>query len=214
MHTRNQQSQYCLNCFKDLNEYSSLYEIIFVQDCLCKDCRAKLEKNRKIIELEGCKVKALYIYNDQASQWMMQIKEAHDKSLAEVFLYPYINKLRRQFRNKTIIMVPSSQKKTEERTYHALKEIFACLRIDIVDAFEKDDVKQSKGGKSKRMNIAKHIRLKDETIDYGPIVLIDDICTTGESLKACINLLKAHCETIECFVCCIHPLWLNKEHLI
>ncbi len=197
-----------------MDENRDIYESLFLDDCLCKDCRNRLVRNKKVIEIEGIQVKALYIYNDQASQWMMQIKEAHDKTLANVFVYPFVHKLRRQFKHKTIIIVPSSNHKTQERTYHALKEMFDCLHIELIDAFNKEDVKQSKGGKIERKNIAKYISLKDDSIKYGPIVLIDDICTTGESLKACIHLLRDHCESIECFVCCLHPLWLNKDTLI
>ncbi len=214
MYHRLTKSQQCINCFEAVDTQETLYELLFKEDCLCVKCRSKLEKNHKTIEIEGVKVKALYIYNDQASRWMMQIKEAHDITMAKVFVYPYIYKLRRQFKNKTVIMVPSSQRKTKERKYHALKEMFACLRIDIVDAFEKDDIKQSQGGKKDRTEISKHIRLRDESINYGPIVLIDDICTTGETLKACIQLLKAHSSSIDCMVCCIHPYWLNKDNLI
>ncbi len=214
MYKRNSKSQRCLNCFKDVDENRSLYEILFVEDCLCQECRNKLELNKDVIDLEGVKVHGLYIYNDQASQWMMQIKEAQDKTLAPVFVYPYINMLRKKFKNKTIILVPSSRKKTEERTYHALKEMFSLVRIDMVDAFIKDDVKQSKGGRKERKDIKKHIRLKDDSLQLGPSILVDDICTTGETLKTCINLLKEHCESIECYVCCIHPYWLNKDNLI
>ena len=109
----NHESQFCLNCFRDLDEYRTVYEVLFKEDCLCQKCRNQLEKNTEVINLDGYLVNALYVYNDQASQWMMQIKEAHDKTLAKVFLYPYINKLRKQFKNKTVIMVPSSKKKTE-----------------------------------------------------------------------------------------------------
>ncbi len=211
MYKTNTKRQRCLNCFKELDVEATLFELFYSQDPLCHSCRSLLEINHKTFECEGVVLTAFYVYNDQASQWMMQIKEAHDISLAPVFIHPFINKIRKRVKNKTMIMVPSSKRKTEERGYHALNEMFKPLKLECKDVFIKDDVKQSKGKKKQRQEISQHIHLKDPSLKYGPIVLVDDICTTGESLKACIHALKEQVESIEIIVLCIHPLWLHNK---
>ena len=80
--------------------------------------------------------------------------------------------------------------------------------------FIKDTLKQSKKNRQERLEISKHIYLKESLSKMGPIVLLDDVCTTGESLRACIHLLEPYSSSIECFVLCIHPYWLKSEKII
>lgn len=207
MYSSDSKSEYCLNCFKDVEKRQTLFNTLFKQDLLCETCRSLLEKNKNNYFIENHRLQALYIYNDQASQWMMQLKEAHDFTIAPIFIFPYVRRLSRKFAGKSIVMVPSSSDKTKERGYHALKQMFGPLNIELLDIFEKDNYKQSKGGKKQRKQVSKHIRLKDVSLQLGPTLLIDDVCTSGESLKTCLSLLEGHCLSIEVFVLFIHPLY-------
>lgn len=201
----------CLNCFEEIDKTETLFEILFSKDVLCPKCRSLLKRNRETFYIEGIAINALYVYNDTASQFMMQIKEAHDQTLACVFINPFINRIRKSFKDKTIVCVPSFIHKTEERGYHALKEMFKPCALNIKDVLVKDDVKQSHGNRKKRKEIQTHIHIKENLSQLGPIVLIDDICTTGESLKACIQALKPYVSSIEIQVLCIHEMWCHNK---
>lgn len=180
------------------------------QDCLCARCRLALKRVRKTLAIEGIKVRALYVYTEELSRWMMRIKDAHDRTLAPVLIHPFVHRIRWRYRHATFVMVPSSSQKTKERGYHALEEMLKPLDVDLLDLFEKDDIKQSKGSRRQRLDIETHIRLKPNPQPLKRVVLVDDVLTTGASVLACAKLLKPHCEQLEVFVLCLHPLWLKK----
>ena len=58
------------------------------------------------------------------------------------------------------------------------------------------------------------IKLKDpNTRKYRKILLVDDVCTTGSSLKACHDLLKNEENTISIVVLALHTSWDQKGSL-
>lgn len=199
----------CLICFKPLTNGVILKELLFSQDVLCGHCRERLRPSIRSVQVMDFNVSYLYPYDDEVSKTMFRIKEAKDVTLAPVFITPMIKQLRRHLKNKTLIMVPSAQTKTQERGFHALREMFKPLGLPLVDCFVKDDVKQSSMHKIARNDIASHIRLKEPVPESGNIVLIDDVCTTGKSIEACKRLLDPQSNHLEFFALSMHSSWLN-----
>ena len=102
--------------------------------------------------------------------------------------------------------MPSSEMKTRERGFHAVQGMFEPW--DVQDAFVKEDVKQSLKSASDRRLIANAIKLKDPSIrKHRKILLVDDVCTTGASLKACYDLLKNEENSVSIVVLALHTSW-------
>lgn len=151
-------------------------------------------------------VYGLYEYESFFEKLIFQVKESRDVTLAPVFLHPHISVLRKLCQNKTIILVPSSAKKLKSRGFDALALFYEKLGCDLLTPFEKDDVKQSQRSAMMRSRIKNHIRLvHPELIQDKDIVLLDDVCTTGYSLKACVDLIKPLAKSVSIVVLAIHP---------
>jgi len=196
----------CLNCFCDLTDGIDLLDLFRKDDVLCGYCRQQFKLCRKSVQVCGETVYAYYEYDSFFEKLIYQVKENNDETLAPVFLHPYIRDLKKRCLHKTLVLVPSSIKKLESRGFDALRCMIQAVDRDMICPFEKDDIKQSQRNVVQRSKIKNHIRLiHPEWITGKDIVLIDDVCTTGYSLKACIDLLKPLANSIIVIVLAMHP---------
>lgn len=204
--TRLTQSQpVCLNCFCDLTDGLGLLDLFRKEDVLCGYCRQQFTPIRKSFQVLGESVYAYYVYDAFFEKLIYQVKENKDETLAPVFLHPYVRDFKKRCLNKTLVLVPSSRKKLESRGFDALRCMIQAVDIEMICPFEKDDIKQSQRNMVQRAKIKNHIRLiHPEWIEGKDIVLIDDVCTTGYSLKACIDLLKPLANSIIVIVLAMH----------
>ncbi len=202
----------CLNCFCDLTDGLSLIDLFRKEDNLCGVCRHLLIPLRKTVSVLDFEVYAFYRYESFFEKMIFQVKENKDVTLAPVFLHPYVSYLRRISEEKTIVLVPSSEKKTKARGFEPLREFYKELGLEMVSPFEKDDIKQSLRSATQRSKIKNHLRLAHlEMIIDKEIILLDDVCTTGYSLKACIDLLKPHSKSIKVVVLALNPGHLKGD---
>jgi competence protein ComFC len=175
------------------------------QDILCGFCRKQLVPYRKTVPVLDYEVYAYYEYEAFFEKLIFQVKESKDVTLAPVFLYPYLKNLKKQCIGKTLILVPSSVKKTKQRGFDALRELYRGLGMELLSPFEKDDVKQSQRSVTLRSRIKNHIRLvHPEMIEGKEVILLDDVCTTGYSLKACLDLVKPLAQSVSIIVLAVH----------
>jgi competence protein ComFC len=188
-----------------LTDGLSLGELFMTQDILCGFCRKQLIPLRKTIPVLDFEVYAYYEYEAFFEKLIFQFKESKDVTLAPVFLYPYIKHLKKQCEGKTVILVPSSLKKTKQRGFDALQCLYDGLGIELFAPFEKDDVKQSQRGAHMRSRIKNHIRLAHRELIQGKdVILLDDVCTTGYSIKACLDLIKLEVKSVKVVVLAVH----------
>jgi len=200
------QSQHvCLHCFCDVTDGLSLFDLFRSEDLLCGYCRQQLIPYRQNINVLDFHVYAYYHYDPFFEKLIFQIKESKDVTLAPVFLHPYVKHLRQMCLGKTLVLVPSSNKKLKERGFEPLRLFYEALACEMICPFEKDDIKQSQRSNTMRSRIKNHIRLiHPEWIKDKDIVLLDDVCTTGNSLKACIDLIKPYVRSIKVVVLAYH----------
>ena len=137
---------------------------------------------------------------------MHRIKELYDESLVKVFHNDLRYSLAWTYRKSYKVCVPSSEMKTQERGFHAVQGMFEPWSVQ--NAFVKEDVKQSLKSALDRRLIANAIKLKDPSIRKNrKILLVDDVCTTGSSLKACYDLLKNEENSVSIVVLALHTSW-------
>lgn len=193
-------------CFKALVDGLNLYELIVTHDILCLECRSLLKPCRKHIQVQGMDIYALYWYNEGMSALMHRIKELYDESLVKVFNNDLHTTLAWKYRMCYKVCVPSSIEKTNERGFHAVMGMYKPWHVN--NDFVKADVKQSLQHADARRKIAHSIVLKNKHVmNHAHILLLDDVCTTGSSLKACYDLVKTAENRVSIMVLALHTSW-------
>jgi competence protein ComFC len=211
---RDSNSGECLVCFKPIVVGLDLFELIFKNDVLCGHCRKKLIKIDRCINVDSLSVHAVYQYNDSLEKWMYQVKESKDETLGKCFLYGLSKKIEKAYRGYILVMVPSSIEKTQERGFHAVAKMFESVKLDKRNCFNKDNIKQSKLKRIERQHILDSIHLVDSSIkDNQKILLVDDVCTTGSSLKACYQMLKTDTNKVDILVIAMNEAWIKKSSM-
>ncbi len=182
----------CLWCHRSLRTQGSFLNLFFVDDVLCDECRQKMDVRKRTVDLGVFRADCLYIYEDLVRNMIIQYKEMFDEALFPVFLWPAVRELRRKYRNHVLVPVPSSQKNNEKRGFRAVDRMFSLLELPLADVLAKNEGPDQKDlDLHQRSQVGKSIVLKKE-IRGERILLVDDIVTTGETLKACYRLLSPH----------------------
>ena len=123
--------------------------------------------------------------------------------MREAFLNLFIKELYIKYKGKTIIPVPSYIKDDEVRGFNHVEEVFSMLNLPMKKALIKTShFKQAEKGAKKRQEIRKHLCLvPDINLENEKVLLVDDIYTTGSTLKTAINLIeKLNPKSIEVLV--------------
>ena len=184
----------CLWCGGPLLNGCTIPEMMFTDDSLCGVCRSQLTPVSHPVKLGGLTVRGLVVYDEAFMKMLVQYKELMDEALQAIFLKPWQDSLRRRYRHATLIPMPSSRTKREKRGFDTIPQLFFGLRLPIVPLLEKTDDFEQQGNAKQRQSAADHIRLiPGVSIPSGPLVLIDDVLTTGSTLRAAQALLpQAH----------------------
>ena len=132
---------------------------------------------------------SLYTYNEAMRDYLHQFKFLQDVALAGVFG----NELRTVLKSKVnVIPIPMHPKNKIARTFAHVEELLKSACISYDDVLEKVD-EESMGEKSKQERLAMSplFKLKPNvTIRPEIYILVDDIYTTGTTLRHAADLLK------------------------
>ena len=121
---------------------------------------------------------------------LYQYKACYDIELKDVFLYKYKKIINKKYKNYVVIYPPSNKSENLKRGFIHIKEITSCLKLKSVDMFIKNkEYKQSDQKFMDRNQIQNIICLKNK-IDKQKYLIVDDVYTSGNTLKTIIHLLN------------------------
>ena len=203
--------EYCLLCFQDIEEELCFTDWLRQDALLCGNCQRQLEPLDIRTRIDGLPVRILYKYNDFLENMLYRYKENRDIALRYVFFHTHIKEINDKYRHWQIIIMPSSVEKIQERGFHHLKEMLRLCKVSIADPFiKKGNRKQSMQCPKERLKISQYISLEEAFHANGKsLLLIDDVLTTGSTIKHAYHLLRAHTSKIEALVLCAHPLFVE-----
>lgn len=202
----------CLYCFENIQNGLSFHDWLRQDDVICGKCKSKLHVLQLDTQLEKMPLHILYEYNETMESMIFQMKEGRDIALAPVFFHSFRKKIIDRYRHSTIVLLPSSKEKYAERGFQPVKEMLKGIPMNIVEPFYKsENHKQSLQSFEERVHIDRIIQ-RDYKISLPktPLLLLDDVCTSGSSLKRAYDLIKEHTYKIEALVLCAHPLFVES----
>lgn len=156
---------------------------------VCEKCLGKFERvldNEQKYE----NVFALYHYNEAMHDYLHQFKFGQDVVLAEVFRSDIATYLKNSC--TAIVPIPMHPLKKKERTFAQVDELLRAASIPYTHCLEKKTTQnQATKSKMEREQSEQFFSLTEdcqiEHIDY---LLVDDIVTTGTTLKHAAALLR------------------------
>lgn len=194
----------CKLCFKEfhVNSFNHLFN---KKTYICNQCKNKIVPRFNIFKIDGVKCFSIYDYDDFFKSLIYQFKGCKDIELAPIFLYDYRLFLQFKYLGYHMVLVPSYYQDDIDRGFNHVNEIFKFIKLKKLNILTKTShIKQSDGTIQQREKIGDHLAI-DKNVDLTNkrILLVDDISTSGNTLKACIKLLKEHnAKKIQCLVIC------------
>ena len=183
------QTFFCVNCFKESNKIS-LRNIFIDSPTICDKCFNQFSIHFYKFKVLGFSCLSIYDYDDVFKSRLYQLKGCYDIVLARSFLESFIDELNLIYRSFYLVFVPSSLQDDLARGFNHVKVIFSFLKLKQLDIlYKKMNYKQSEQSADNRSNIKNIIEIKNVDLSDKKILLVDDVITTGNTLKACINLL-------------------------
>lgn len=185
-----QQTQICKNCFNDI-KIDDLYSLMNKNPTLCKNCVATFSPKFYRFRVEGIKAIAIYDYDDLMKDLIYKFKGCYDYELHSIFLERFAKEISILFYGYKVVPAPSYKDDDSKRGFNHVVEIYKSLKLEVLDLFEKTEkFKQADHNLKDRKKIKNYIKLKDNVELYPKLLLVDDIYTTGSTIKTMISALK------------------------
>lgn len=218
MRKSNQKNEYkylnrCRYCMEDLHTKVELIDYLSKKTILCGKCRNQMQPLFQMFYIKEMNVFAFYQYNRFLEGMLFQYKEGRDSALANVFFYDIKTYIEKKYRNYTIVLMPSSTQKNNERGFYALAEMTHQIKLPKISPFVKvSNRKQSRQRIEEREKIKDNMILNPNVLlPKGPLLLLDDVMTTGSTMKSAYTLLAHHEYPLKICVLALHELLLENK---
>lgn len=182
----------CLLCMKPISQVASWQSFFALEKkkTLCDDCskrfvRADIKEEGDVLDT----VHSLYEYDEAMRDWLHQYKFMQDVALAQVFS----NELRRAFSsNDTIVPIPMHPERARIRTFAHVEKLLDGSKRPYVQLLTKTNTSvMGEKSRHERLNVEQLFELVPGAV-VQPITyrLVDDIYTTGTTLRQAATVLK------------------------
>ncbi|MCQ2753262.1 MAG: hypothetical protein MJ206_03315 [Bacilli bacterium] len=184
-------TRFCKACFAPI-KINSLHALLDPSLCLCDRCLKTLAPKIITAKVDGVKGMYLFPYNEAIKEKIYTLKGCGDIELANIFLTYYRHDLKNRFRGYIIVRAPSSIEADQTREFNHVEEIFKSLGLPILNLIKKRIAfKQSDLNRAEREQVGEKLMVEDiEKIYHKKVLFVDDISTSGSTLKACLALIK------------------------
>lgn len=182
----------CLICFTPFSNYVSICNTFSINKIICDKCLKKFNKINKHELIDKVDTWFLYSYNSFAKSLLYKYKGCYDVVLKDAFFNEYKSLIKRKYKNHIIVFPPSNKQDDINRGFTHIEKIIDCLNMKHENLFYKEiDYKQSSIHYTKRYLIKNIIKMKNIKIDVNAkYLIVDDIFTSGSTLKTIISLLN------------------------
>ena len=135
---------------------------------------------------------SLYDYSEFIKQQIYLFKGCSDYEMKDIFLNLFIKELKTYYKGYKIIPIPSYKKDDELRGFNHVVEVFKQMGLDLYQVIEKTEhFKQAEKSAKERQSIKKYLQLNNmKQLTKDRVLIVDDIYTTGATMKAAINLVE------------------------
>ncbi len=174
----------CKVCFENID--------FAFNSAICNKCFNALECIYEQFDINGIDVECIYNYDEEFSKLLYRFKGCYDYELKDIFLCRQKCYLKIKYSDFFMVPVPSWKQEDEIRGFNHVIEIFKLLNLPIINCLEKkENFKQSNLPKVEREKIKNKLKvINGHVIKNKKILIIDDVLTTGSTIKAVINLLE------------------------
>lgn len=157
---------------------------------MCRDCL----KWSTVYKEFSPNHKALFNYNEIAREYMSRYKFQGDVILGKVFKDVLQEELKKYSKTHVIIPIPLSMHAKETRGFNQVEILLREANIPFQNnlTYIGSERKQSSKTRSERLKSKQLFELKDTGIHLNekPILIIDDVYTTGRTIYHARNLLE------------------------
>lgn len=187
----NEPMRVCKICFKSF-KLDSLRNIVYKRISICHRCFDKLTPNFYKYKIDNIPALSLYDYDDTFKALLYQFKGCYDIELGQIFIEQYLLYLRFVYHGYVLVPMPSSKEDDIKREFNHVIESFKIMNLEFLNILYKSErYKQSDQPHSERHKISKYLKVSDlKEVRNRKILLIDDVVTTGSTLKSAIKLIK------------------------
>ncbi len=178
-------------CFNEI-KIDNLHALLHPDINICDRCLTLLSPIRKSEKINGVSGEYLFTYSDYMKEKIYTLKGCGDIELAKAFLNYFKDELISKYRGYILVPAPSDERDNQERGFNHAIEIFKTLNLPILPIIKKKiNYKQSDLNKEERNKVINRLEISNlEKIHNKKVLFVDDISTTGATLKASLSLIK------------------------